>query len=124
MPAAKIARKVIIVEDEGLVALLLEDMLTGLGYEVVAVAGRLGQAEQVISESPVEIVILDVNLDGEQTYSLARMLSSRGIPFIFATGYGASGLKDEWKSVPTLQKPFRAGDIERAMRQALGSQTM
>lgn len=99
-------------------------MLTQLGYEVVAVAARLNQAEQVISESTTEIVVLDVNLDGEQTYSLARTLSSRGVLFIFATGYGASGLKDEWKNVPTLQKPFRATDIERAMRQAVGSHMM
>lgn len=113
--------RVMIVEDEGMVAMLLEDMLSDLGHEVVAVAGRIDRARQLISEVDADVVILDVNLNGEQTYSLASTLRSQGAPFIFATGYGSAGLKEGWRSTPVLQKPFRAQDLERAIRQAVGA---
>jgi len=112
-------RRVAIIEDEGMVAALLEDMLADLGYEVVAVVGRMDRAAQLISETSADIVLLDVNLNGEQTYSLAGALASRGIPFIFSTGYGSAGLKEEWRGTPALEKPFQARDLERVMRQAL-----
>jgi CheY-like chemotaxis protein len=112
-------RRVLIIEDEGMVAALIEDMLTDLGHEVVGTVGQIERAAQLVSQTSADVVILDVNLDGEQTYSLANTLSSRGIPFIFATGYGAAGLKEEWRSKPWLQKPFQARDLERVIRQAL-----
>jgi DNA-binding response OmpR family regulator len=110
-------RRVLIVEDEGIVAMLLEDMLVELGHEVIGTVGRMDRAAQLISETSAEVVILDVNLNGEQTYPLASTLSSRGIPFIFSTGYGSSGLKEEWRNAPALQKPFQARELERGMRQ-------
>ena len=115
----QVSRKVLIIEDEGMVATLLEDMLSDLGHEVVGIAGRMVRAAELISETSADVVILDVNLNGEQTYSLASTLASRGIPFIFATGYGSAGLKDEWRSALTLQKPFQVRDLERVMRQTL-----
>jgi DNA-binding response OmpR family regulator len=111
-----IRRKVLIVEDEGMVAMLLEDMLADLGHEVVAIAARMDRAAQLISEASADVVILDVNLNGEQTYPLASTLASQGIPFIFSTGYGSAGLKEEWRSAAALQKPFQARELERAMR--------
>jgi CheY-like chemotaxis protein len=111
--------RVVIIEDEGMVATLLEDMLADLGHEVVAIVGRVDRAAQLISETSADVVLLDVNLRGEQTYSLARALASRGIPFIFATGYGPAGLNEEWKGTPVLQKPFQTRDLERVMRQAV-----
>jgi CheY-like chemotaxis protein len=113
-------RKVAIVEDEGMVAGLLEDMLIDLGHEVVAIVGRMDRAVQLVSETSADVVLLDVNLNGEQTYSLASTLVSRGIPFIFSTGYGSTGLKPEWREAPILQKPFQARDLERALSRALG----
>lgn len=113
-------RRVAIIEDEGIVAMLLEDMLVDLGYEVVATVGRMDRAVQLVSETSADVVLLDVNLNGEDTYSLASALASRGIPFIFATGYGPAGQKEEWRSTPTLQKPFLAQDLERALRRVLG----
>lgn len=106
-----------------MVAMLLEDMLTDLGHEVVAVVGRVDRAQQVLAESPADVVILDVNLNGEQTYTLAGRLASQGIPFIFATGYGFGGLKQEWRNAPVLQKPFRARDLERAMHRAFDGES-
>ena len=87
-------RRVAIIEDEGIVAMLVEDMLVDLGYEVVATIGRMDQAAQLVSETSVDVVLLDLNLNGEHTYSLASALASRGIPFIFATGYGSAGQKE------------------------------
>ena len=114
-----ISRRVAIIEDEGMVAALLEDMLTDLGHEVVTIVGRMDRAAQLISETSADVVFLDVNLNGEQTYSLASALASRGIPFIFSTGYGSAGLKQEWRGTPVLQKPFQVQDLERVMRQTL-----
>jgi len=113
-----IRRRVLVIEDEGMLAMLLEDMLGALGHEVIGTAGRMDRAARLVSETSADVVILDVNLNGEQTYPLAHTLASRGIPFIFATGYGAAGLKEEWRSAPALQKPYQAQDLERVMRQA------
>lgn len=122
MTVEKTARRVLIIEDEGMVAMLLEDMLSDLGHEVVATVGRMDRAAQLVSETSADVVILDVNLNGEQTYPLASILASRGIPFIFATGYGAAGLKEEWRSTPALQKPFQARELERVIRETFGRQ--
>ncbi|MGB6326828.1 MAG: hypothetical protein WBG11_13930 [Methylocella sp.] len=60
---------------------------------------------------------LDANLSGEHTYPLATVLKSRGVPFIFAMGYGTAGLNEEWRSAPVLQKPFQARDLKRVLRE-------
>ncbi|MCC6777163.1 MAG: response regulator [Hyphomicrobiales bacterium] len=110
------SRRVLIVEDEGMVAMLLEDMLADLGHEVVATVGRLELAAKAISEAKFDFAVLDVNLDGARTYPLAAMLKERDIPFVFATGYGMAGLDPEWASVPVLQKPFQLEQLERIIR--------
>ncbi|MGH6794216.1 MAG: response regulator [Methylocella sp.] len=117
MTVAKICRRVLIVEDEGMVAMLLEEMLTDLGHEVVAIVGRVDRAVELAFEAAVDVAVLDVNLNGQQIYPVATALKSRGVPFVFATGYDNSGLNEEWRSVPTLQKPFQARDLERVMRE-------
>lgn len=118
------ALKVLLIEDESLVAILVEDMLADLGHAVVATAGRMESAMKLAAELPVDLAIVDVNLNGQQTYPLATVLMNRGVPFIFATGYGAAGLLQEWRGVPTLQKPFQtrelAATILRAMQPANG----
>lgn len=110
-------RQVLIVEDEGMVAMLLEDMLTDLGHEVVATVGEMDRAAELVAEAAIDVAVLDVNLNGEHTYSLATVLKSRGVPFIFATGYGSAGLDEEWRSAPVLQKPFQERDLKRVMRE-------
>jgi DNA-binding response OmpR family regulator len=70
--------RVLIIEDEGMVAMLLEDMLTNLGYEVVAIAGRMERAAELVTRADIDVAILDVNLNGELTYSLASALGSGG----------------------------------------------
>jgi CheY-like chemotaxis protein len=107
--------RVLVVEDESLVAMLIEDMLSDLGYEVVAVAGRLDQALETARGVGADLAILDLNLDGRRTDAVAEVLRARGIPFIFATGYGAAGVAAEWRDVPVVQKPFQEADLSAAL---------
>lgn len=103
----------LLVEDEALVAMLVEDMLADEGCEVAAIASRVSEAVAAARDHSIQmdLAILDVNLAGEPVFAVAEALAERGVPFAFATGYGAGGLPDEWKSRPTLQKPFTAADV-------------
>jgi DNA-binding response OmpR family regulator len=110
-----IGQRVLVVEDEAIVAMLLEDMLIEMGFEVVGMVGEFDQAVRAIDDAACDFVILDVNLDGKETYPLADMLATRGVPFVFATGYGALGLKSGWRDFPVLEKPFQLRDLEGAV---------
>ncbi len=114
-------KRVLLVEDEALVAMLVEDMLADEGCVVVATATRVGEAVEKASDLSVEfdIAILDVNLAGEPVFAVAEALAKRGVPFAFATGYGAGGLPDAWKGRPTLQKPFTAADITTVLQKII-----
>jgi CheY-like chemotaxis protein len=114
--------KVLVVEDEALVAMLLEDMLADHGCEVAAAASRLAQALAMVADSALafDAAILDVNLGGDPIFPVAEALAARGVPFVFATGYGAGGLPESWRGRPTLQKPFSHQDVGRALAEAMG----
>ncbi|MEF0942866.1 response regulator [Rhizobium sp. BR 362] len=103
----------LIVEDEALIAMLIEDILTDLGYEVAAVASRLRDACEHARSAEFDFAILDVNLDGKPSYPVAEILDERGVPFAFATGYGALGLDGKFSKIPTLAKPFVGDDVEK-----------
>lgn len=106
----------LIVEDESIVAMMVEDIIGDLGHEIVGAAARLPQALAMANELAFDVAVIDVNLDGEHTYPLAAVLKARNIPFVFATGYGAAGLAEEWKGQAVVQKPFQASDLEAAIR--------
>jgi CheY-like chemotaxis protein len=108
--------RVLIVEDEMLVAMNIEDMLLDLGHEVAGLAGRLDAAMALAREAEFDLAMLDVNLAGETSFPVAEILASRGIPFLFATGYGIKGVAEEYRTYPVLQKPFRAHDLDQALR--------
>ncbi len=108
--------RVLLIEDEGVVAMLLEDMIADLGHEVSAVASQLPEALRLASAGAFDAAILDVNLHGQPSYAVADLLAARGIPFVFATGYGTPGLAAEYRHVPTLQKPFMTRELERVLR--------
>ena len=114
--------RVLLVEDEALVAMLVEDMLADHGCQVVATAPRLEEALARAKDRSlnIDIAILDLNLAGENTFPVAEALAERGVPFAFATGYGAGGLPSEWSDRPTLQKPFTASDVARVLVKILG----
>ncbi|HEX8444805.1 MAG TPA: response regulator [Allosphingosinicella sp.] len=107
--------RVLIVEDEMLVAMNIEDMLLDLGHEVAGLAGRLAPALSLASEAELDLAMLDVNLAGEQSFPVADILIGRGIPFLFATGYGIKGIPEAYRDRPVLQKPFRAQDLGEAL---------
>ena len=107
--------RILVVEDEALVALQLEDMLYELGCTVIGPASRVGQALELLGVQPVDAAILDLNVAGELVYPVAEILDAKGIPFIFATGYGASGVDDTYRGHPVLQKPFLLSQLRQTM---------
>jgi CheY-like chemotaxis protein len=113
--------RVLVVEDEALVAMLLEDMLTDAGYTVSATVSAIPQALEFVVDAATDfdVAILDVNLRGKPIFPVAEALAEAGKPFVFATGYGAGSLPEAWRDRPTLQKPFGAGDVERVLASAL-----
>lgn len=100
------ALRVLVVEDEMTIALLLEDMLVELGHEVVDLAMRLPQALDLAASREIDLAILDVNLDGRMSFPVADVLLARGVPFVFATGYGALGVDPRYRGAVVVAKPF------------------
>lgn len=111
-------RRVLLVEDESLVAMLAEDMLLDLGCEVV-VAMRLEQALKHLQAGDFDLAVLDVNLGEARSYPVADLLFERCIPFLFATGYGKAGLEPAYQAVPVMQKPYRKEQITAHLRHLL-----
>ena len=108
-------RRVLVVEDEVIVGMLLEDMLGELGCEVAAISTHLEDALQLARTLDIDLAILDVNLRGTQSFPVAEVLANRGVPFLFATGYGATILKPPYSGTPTLQKPFQLDDLRQIL---------
>lgn len=107
--------RVLVVEDEMMVSMLIEDMLTDLGCIVVGPAARLDEAIALTESDQIDCAVLDVNLGGQPIFPLADILRAKGAPFAFATGYGDAGLRDVDKGSPVLQKPFRETDLARIL---------
>jgi DNA-binding NtrC family response regulator len=121
-PEAQVARqprRVLVVEDELMIRMLLEDMLAELGYTVAAAAARLDEAMRVAREADFDVAILDVNLNGEPIAPLADALAARRLPFVFATGYGAAGIPDSHRDRPMLKKPFQLDHLKLILQTAL-----
>jgi len=107
--------RVLVVEDEMMVSMLIEDMLSDLGCVVIGPAARLDEAIALAESTPIDCAVLDVNLGGQPIFPLADILRAKGAPFAFATGYGDAGLRDVDKGSPVLQKPFRESDLARIL---------
>ena len=84
--------RVLVVEDEYLIRILVEDMLADLGYDVAAAVGTFAEASAQAAKGEFDAAILDVNLDGRDIYPIADILAKRGLPFVFVTGYGERSL--------------------------------
>jgi CheY-like chemotaxis protein len=106
-------RRVLIVEDEIVVALFLEDILQEFGYEVAGVVTQLDEA--MAREPDYDIAVLDVHINGRNVFEFADMLAERRIPFVFATGYGERGIPERHRSCPVLQKPFQPNDLKHIL---------
>ncbi len=107
--------RILVVEDEYLIRMLLEDMLTDIGFNVVAAVGTIAEANEHAHTGDFDAAILDVNLAGEQVFPVADVLVKRGLPFVFVTGYGEGSLPEKFRGRPALQKPFEAAKLESTM---------
>ena len=112
--------RVLIVEDEALVAMMVEDLLLDLGHTVAGTAARLDDGLVKAQALAFDVAILDINLQGEHSTVLAEALARRGIPVIVMTGYRAA-LPSALAAIPVLRKPFRQVDVEAALARAMTS---
>lgn len=107
--------RILIVEDEMLVAMLIEDFVLDLGHQPVGPVMRLEPAIEQAETADIDMAILDINLAGKRSFPVADRLRARGIPFIFASGYGVAGLEAPYLSLPVLQKPFDQQQLKAAI---------
>ncbi len=107
--------RVLVVEDEALVSMMIEAFLEELGCEVAGHASRLGDALEKARTLPLDAGVLDVNLAGQLSYPVADILLARGVRVVFSTGYGRAGLPDEWRGFRVLAKPFRVEQLAEAL---------
>jgi CheY-like chemotaxis protein len=113
-------RRILLVEDEGLVALMLEDMLEDMGYDVAFSAASVTQALAWIEGGgEADAALLDVNLGGEAVYPVADLLKARGVPFAFSTGYGEAH-DPRFRETPLLGKPILVERLQEVLRRLEG----
>jgi CheY-like chemotaxis protein len=115
---------VFLVEDEVMIRMMVADMLAELGYSVAAEAGDIAEAIKLANSTEFDIAILDVNVNGKVISPVAELIEARNRPFIFATGYGSSGLPEQYRDRPALQKPFQIETLGRMLDTALKSATV
>jgi CheY-like chemotaxis protein len=113
-------RRVLVIEDEMIVAMLLEDMLADLGCTVLGPAARVDQALTIIAAArSLDAAVLDVNLNGQKSYPVADALVARGVPFLFTTGYRRDSVMNGYRSFPQLEKPFKLSELADALAKLL-----
>lgn len=111
---------VLILEDDALIALDLEDRVRSMGFDVIGPAGSLEEATALIENQTPDAALLDGNINGKSSVDFAALLSERGVPIIFCTGYDKiAGLPDALKSAPTLCKPISDDALEKVLRAIL-----
>lgn len=114
-------RRILVVEDEPIVAIALQDMLEDLGYAVVGPAFRVAPALAMAADEEIDAAILDVNMGDGDSYCVAERLRARGIPYLFATGYGREGLEPGHEEAAVLRKPYREAQIDAELKRLLGA---
>jgi DNA-binding response OmpR family regulator len=111
-------RRVLVVEDEPRISMLIRDTLEDLGCKVV-LASHLEHARAKAASLQLDVVLLGASLNGQPGYPLAKELAARGVPFVLVTGYGDDRVPDEISGAPVLQKPFLRAELERILAAAL-----
>ncbi|WP_164549365.1 response regulator [Tsuneonella rigui] len=106
--------KILVVEDEPIIAMVLEELLED-ERAIPTVASSLEQADDALVHATFDAAILDINVHGQKSYSIAAVLLQRGVPFVFASGYGDTLNPDEFAHVPTVTKPYDLPTITRAL---------
>ena len=112
-------RSVLILEDEPVIGFALADMVETIGGRVCGTTFRVAEALELLERQACDAAILDVNIAGERSYPVADALAARGIPFIFATGYGDSEHPERFAKWPTVTKPYGIDEIRSALQSAL-----
>lgn len=110
--------RILLVEDEAMLSLLMREMLSELGCRVVATAARIEAALKLASEAQFDLAVLDVNIGGVRIDPVADAITARGLPVLFVTGYGADFGGRRWPG-PVLNKPYRIGELRQAIAAAV-----
>lgn len=111
----------LIVEDELLVLMDLEDRLSTMGYLVVGKATTLDRGRMLARELDIDVALLDVNLSGANSAAIADELCSRGVPFVFVTGYTKSGIPERFRNCVSITKPYETASLHQALQNVLGA---
>jgi CheY-like chemotaxis protein len=112
-------KRVLVVEDEAIIAMMLEEMLVELGASVVGPAASIPEACNLIEAQPIDAAVLDVNIRSERIDPIAELLRARRVPFVFATGYGASASSAKQDDL-VLEKPYTLERLSGALLLAFG----
>ena len=97
------------------------DALDDLGYEVVGPAPNMANARELIEADAFDAALMDIHIRGERVFPLCEVLQSKGVPFILTSGYADSGMPDQWRDRPRLQKPYTLEDVREALEALLGA---
>jgi CheY-like chemotaxis protein len=116
-------RSILIIEDEMLILMMIEDMLADLGCESIAVASRIGQAITLIDGKVFDAAMVDLNLNGTESYPIADALTARGVPYFFSTGNSLTDVKDGYRDQDVLKKPFTFEQLSNMLTRSLHRQT-
>ena len=114
-------RRVLVVEDEFTIVLLIEDALLDLGIQVIGPASRLDAALRLAREAQIDAAMLDINILGGNSYTVADILVERGIPFFFCTDYSDWALEERHRNRPRLAKPFSSKGLQNQVLQLWGA---
>jgi len=108
-------RRVLVVEDEAIIAMYVEDVISTFGYSVAGVVTNVAEALAFIEKHAIDAAVLDINLKGSLVFPFADALLRRGIPFVFASSYGEGGIPARYRVGPVVQKPFAPSELHRAL---------
>ena len=112
-------RRILVVEDEMMVLMNVEDMLADLGCESIVAAATVEQALALIETEDFDAAMLDMNLKGERSHSVADALAARGVPFVFSTGYSGHDMRDLFRDCPVLKKPYPFEELVEVLTRLL-----
>jgi CheY-like chemotaxis protein len=113
------SRRVLVVEDEILILMMIEDMLTDLGCESIAVASKVDQAIKLVEGQVFDAAMLDINLNGIASYAIADALTARRVPYFFSTGNGVKDMKEGYRDQDVLKKPFTFDQLSNMFSRSL-----
>lgn len=120
MPDDEPKQRILVIEDEAMISMLIEEMVLDSGAEIVGPLATFSEAMDAAREAEFTVAVLDLNLNGTLSYPIADVIRERGIPIIFATGYDADGLLERFRGCQTLQKPFSQNDFMKAVAASYG----